>query len=87
MLYTSVCNDYINGIDNVVTTPAGGSPGAVTIMLQDDLCVLSKWVALSRMKLNLFKSNVMWFSIKNLTTSLRVLNCSVIFCAEAECNF
>ena len=56
MLYTSVCNDYISDIHNVVaTTPTGGSPGVVT-MLQDDLCVLSKWV---EMKLNLYKPNVM----------------------------
>ena len=75
-----MCNDYINGADNVVaTTPASGSPGVVAIMLQDDLCVLSKWVALSKMKLNLYKPNVMWFSIKNLTTSLPPIKCTQLF--------
>ena len=40
-------------------------------LLQDDLSVLSNWVALSnyRMKLNLNKSNVMWFNVKRLATS------------------
>ena len=40
------------------------SPGAVTAMLQDDLNVLSQWIVMSKMRLNLKKSSVMWFSIK-----------------------
>ena len=38
-------------------------------LLQNDLSMLSNWVALSKMKLNLHKSNVMWFNVKRLATS------------------
>ena len=53
--------------DDTCLICAGNSPGIVARMLQDDLCVLSNWVALSKMNLN--KSNVIWFSIKHLVTS------------------
>ena len=55
----------------LICTCAGNSPGAVASLLQDDLSVLSNWVVhvLSKMKLNLNKSNVMWFNVKRLATS------------------
>ena len=53
--------------DDTCLICAGNSPGVVARMLQDDLCVLSNWVALIKMNLN--KSNVMWFSVKHLATS------------------
>ena len=40
------------------------SPSAVAAMLQDDLNALSQWIVMSKMRLNLKKSSVMWFSIK-----------------------
>ena len=40
------------------------SADAVAHMLQEDICVLSQWIMSSKMKLNLKKSSVMWFSIK-----------------------
>ena len=40
------------------------SPSAVAAMLQDDLNSLSKWIVMSKMRLNLKKSSVMWFSTK-----------------------
>ena len=43
---------------------SGDSPVTVAKILQDDLHDLSKWIEMSRMKLNLKKSSVMWFSIK-----------------------
>ena len=33
-------------------------------MLQDDLNALSQWIVMSKMRLNLKKSSMMWFSIK-----------------------
>ena len=33
-------------------------------MLQDGLNALSQWIVMSKMRLNLKKSSVMWFSIK-----------------------
>ena len=33
-------------------------------MLQDDLNALSQWIVMSKMRLNLNKSSVMWFSIR-----------------------
>ena len=33
-------------------------------LLQDDLDALSQWIVLSKMRLNLKKSSVLWFSIK-----------------------
>ena len=49
--------------------PLGAPPGVVARLLQHDLSVLSNWVALSKMKLNFNKSNVMWFNVKRLATS------------------
>ena len=42
----------------------GDSCVTVARSLQDDLRDLSKWIEMSKMKLNLKKSSVMWFSIK-----------------------
>ena len=56
--------------DDTCLICVGDSPGAVAGMLQGDLCVLSHWVALSKMKLNFKKSNVMWFGVKRLAASL-----------------
>ena len=56
--------------DDTCLICAGDSPGAVAGMLQGDLCVLSHWVALSKMKLNFKKSNVMWFGAKRFAASL-----------------
>ena len=55
--------------DDTCLICAGNSPGVVARLLQDDLSVLSNWVALSKMKLNFNKSNVMWFNVKRLATS------------------
>ena len=55
--------------DDTCLICAGNSPGVVARLLQDDLSVLSNWVALSKMKLNFDKSNVMWFNVKRLATS------------------
>ena len=55
--------------DDTCLICAGNSPGVVARPLQDDLSVLSNWVALSKMKLNFNKSNVMWFNVKHLATS------------------
>ena len=79
--------------DDTCLICAGNSPGVVARLLQDDLSVLSNWVALSKMKLNLNKSNVMWFNVMRLATSpppILLQFCSIIICAEAEifrCNF
>ena len=56
--------------DDTCLICVGDSPDAVAEMLQGDLCVLSHWVALSKMKLNFKKSNVMWFGVKHLAASL-----------------
>ena len=40
------------------------SPSAVAAMLQDGLNALFQWIVMSKMRLNLKKSSVMWFSIK-----------------------
>ena len=45
------------------------SPADVTAMLQDDINALSQWIEMSKMKLNLKKSSIMWFSIKPSTTT------------------
>ena len=55
--------------DDTCLICAGNSPGDVARLLQDDLSVSSNWVALSKMKLNFNKSNVMWFNVKRLATS------------------
>ena len=55
--------------DDTCLICAGNSPGVVARLLQDDLSVLSNWIALSKMKFNLNKSNVMWFDVKRLATS------------------
>ena len=44
------------------------SPTKVTAMLQDDINALSQWITMSKMKLNLKKSSIMWFSIRPFTT-------------------
>jgi len=50
--------------DDTCLICSGDSAGAVSQMLQEDLHVLSQWIMTSKMKLNLKKSSVMWFSIK-----------------------
>ena len=50
--------------DDTCLICSGDSADAVAKMLQDDLCDLSQWITISKMKLNLKQSNVMWFSIK-----------------------
>ena len=50
--------------DDICLICSGDSPVTVAKILQDDLHDLSKWIEMSRMKLNLKKSSVMWFSIK-----------------------
>jgi len=56
--------------DNTCLICSGDSAGAVAQMLQEDLCVLSQWIMTSKMKLNLKKSSVMWFSIKSPSDDL-----------------
>ena len=50
--------------DDTCLICSGDSTDAVAKMLKDDLCDLSQWITISKMKLNLKKSSVMWFSIK-----------------------
>jgi len=50
--------------DDTCLICSGDSAGTVAQMLQEDLHVLSQWIMTSKVKLNLNKSSVMWFSIK-----------------------
>ena len=50
--------------DDTCLICSGESPTAVNATLLDDLNVLSQWIILNKMQLNLKKSSIMWFSIK-----------------------
>ena len=50
--------------DDTCLVYSAKSPTVVVKLLQDDLDALSQWIVLSKMRLNLKKSSVLWFSIK-----------------------
>ena len=50
--------------DDTCLVCSAKSPTVVVKLLQDDLDALSQWIVLSKMRLNLKKSSVLWFSIK-----------------------
>ena len=64
LIYVNQMPFQVSSADDTCLICSAESSTAVAAMLQDDLNALSQWIVMSKMRLNLKKSSVMWLSIK-----------------------